>query len=141
MTAATEALPTRPRRATGWSALPPLARRLILLGLLIGAWQLYVTGGHVDKLLFASPADTARAFVTGWSNGSLAQPTFETLKILGLGLLIGAAIAAIFAVAASLTTVGEDLLQLLSSILNPLPGVAVLPLAMLWFGLNTKAIL
>ena len=27
------------------------------------------------------------------------------------------------------------------SILNPLPGVAVLPLAMLWFGLNTNALL
>jgi len=141
MTTATEALPTRPRRAAGWSALPPLLRRGILLALLIGAWQAYVTAGHVDKLLFASPADTARAFVRGWTNGSLSEPTLETLKILGLGLVIGAAVAAVFAVAASLTTVGEDLLQLLSSILNPLPGVAVLPLAMLWFGLNTKAIL
>ncbi len=42
---------------------------------------------------------------------------------------------------ATLTQVGDDLLTLLSSILNPLPGVAVLPLAMLWFGLNEKAIL
>ncbi len=44
-------------------------------------------------------------------------------------------------VLATLTRFGEDLLTLLSSILNPLPGVAVLPLAMLWFGLNERAIL
>ena len=37
--------------------------------------------------------------------------------------------------------IGEDLLTILVSILNPLPGVAVLPLAMLWFGLNTNALL
>lgn len=141
MTTASEALPARPQRAAGWRALPSPLRRGILLALLIGTWQAYVSLGHVDKLLFASPADTARTFVEGWANGSLAHPTAETLKILGLGLAIGTAIASFFAIAASLTTVGEDLLQLLSSILNPLPGVAVLPLAMLWFGLNTKAIL
>jgi NitT/TauT family transport system permease protein len=138
---ATESLSARPRRAAGWSALPKLVRKTILLALLIGGWQLYVSASHVNRLLFASPAETARTFVKGWANGSLADPTAETLKILGLGLLIGGAIAAVFAIAASLTTIGEDLLQLLSSILNPLPGVAVLPLAMLWFGLNTKAIL
>ena len=42
---------------------------------------------------------------------------------------------------ATVSTIGDDLLTLLSSILNPLPGVAVLPLAMLWFGLTTNAIL
>jgi NitT/TauT family transport system permease protein len=140
MAATTEALPTRPRTA-GWAALPSALRRAILLVALIGGWQLYVSWANVNKLLFASPADTARAFVDGWRDGSLASPTYETLKILALGLLIGAVIAIVFAVAATLSTIGEDLLRLLSSILNPLPGVAVLPLAMLWFGLNVKAIL
>jgi NitT/TauT family transport system permease protein len=140
MTSATETLPVRPR-AAGWRSLPSLVRRLILLALLVAAWQAYVSWVNPNKLLFAGPGATARTFVTDWADGSLAHPTWETLKILGLGLLIGAAIAALFAIAASLTTVGEDLLQLLSSILNPLPGVAMLPLAMLWFGLNTKAIL
>jgi NitT/TauT family transport system permease protein len=119
----------------------PLLRRAVLLALLVGGWQLYVSAAHVNALLFASPLDTARTFASGWRDGSLADPTFETLKILVLGLAIGIGIAALLALAASLTTLGADLLQLLSSILNPLPGVAVLPLAMLWFGLNANAIL
>jgi sulfonate transport system permease protein len=41
---------------------------------------------------------------------------------------------------ASLSRLGDDLLTLLTSVLNPLPGVAVLPLAMLLFGLNETAI-
>jgi NitT/TauT family transport system permease protein len=141
MTSATEALPDRRPRAAGWRRLPTFARRGILLAVLIGAWQAYVSFVNPNKLLFSSPVDTGRTFVTGWANGSLANPTWQTLKVLFLGLAIGAAIAAVLAVWASLTTVGDDLLRLLSSILNPLPGVAMLPLAMLWFGLNTKAIL
>lgn len=141
MASATEALATRPRRAVGWASLPTWVRRGILLVALIGAWQAYISLRHPNRLLFASPLATGRTFVKGWANGSLAHPTAETLKLLGLGLLIGAAIAAVLAVWASLTTIGDDFLRLLSSILNPLPGVAMLPLAMLWFGLNSKAIL
>jgi NitT/TauT family transport system permease protein len=35
---------------------------------------------------------------------------------------------------------GEDVLAVLTSVLSPLPGVAVLPLAMLLFGLNETAV-
>ncbi len=42
---------------------------------------------------------------------------------------------------AALSTFGTDLLELLTSIFNPLPGVVILPLAMLWFGIDSGAIL
>ena len=108
---------------------------------LIGLWQAYVSFGDVNPLLFASPAETARALWYGWTDGSLADTTWTTLRILLEGVGIGIAVAAVFVVFATLTLVGNDLLVLLTSILNPLPGVAVLPLAMLWFGLNENAIL
>jgi NitT/TauT family transport system permease protein len=41
---------------------------------------------------------------------------------------------------ATFSRFGEDVLVFLTAILNPLPGVAVLPLAMLIFGLNETAI-
>jgi NitT/TauT family transport system permease protein len=141
MAASTDTLAPPRRRALRWSSLPTWLRRGLLLAGLIGLWQLYATRSGVNPLLFASPAETARAFVDGWRDGSLASPTFQTLRLLATGLGIGALIAAVLAMFASLTTVGDDLLNLLASILNPLPGVAVLPLAMLWFGLNEKAIL
>ena len=48
--------------------------------------------------------------------------------------------AAILTTLATWTKIGEDLLVLLTSMLNPLPAVAILPLAMLWFGINTTAL-
>jgi NitT/TauT family transport system permease protein len=95
----------------------------------------------VNPLLFATPWETANAFWDGIRDGSLARPVWETLRVLLMGIGIGAAVAAGFTLFATLSKVGEDLLALLTSIMNPLPGVAMLPLALLWFGLSTKAIL
>jgi NitT/TauT family transport system permease protein len=142
MAATTSAPALEARRpAFGWKRLPAWLRQALLLALLVGAWQAYVSIEHVNPLLFASPWQTARAFWNDWRNGSLAHPTWTTLRILAEGIGIGAAIAAALTAFATLTKVGEDLLTLLTSILNPLPGVAVLPLAMLWFGITTNAIL
>ena len=125
----------------GWTTLPPWLRKTILLVALVGVWQAYVSLGHVSHLLWATPWQTGRAFVTGWTDGSLAGPTWTTLRILLESVGIGAGIAVAFTVFATLSSMGEDLLELLTSIFNPLPGVAILPLAMLWFGINTSAII
>ena len=141
VTEAPAVLPARPREA-GWSRLPVWLRRVILVAALVGLWQAYVAWSEFggNPLLFASPDDTARAFWEGWRDGSLASATWQTLRILLIGVGIGALIGALFTLFASLSQIGEDILLLLTAILNPLPGVAVLPLALLWFGLSTKAI-
>ncbi len=141
--AASASVPALPRaRPLGaWARLPVWLRRALLLAGVVGVWQAYVSLKHVNPLLFASPWATAKAFGSGWADGSLADPTWTTLQILTKGIGIGIAVAAAFTLFATVSTVGEDLLTLLTAILNPLPGVAVLPLAMLWFGLNDNAIL
>jgi NitT/TauT family transport system permease protein len=131
----------RSRPVTGWARMPIWLRRTILLAALIGIWQLYVSLSNVNALLFASPVETAKAFWYGWTDGTLSQATWTTLRILCEGIGIGIVVAAVLTLFATVSTIGDDLLTLLSSILNPLPGVAVLPLAMLWFGLTTNAIL
>lgn len=125
-------------RALGWERLPVWVRRGILAAGLILAWHLYAV--HKGPLLIATPWQTAEAFWDGWADGALASQTWTTLRILLLGVGTGALIAAVLTAFATLTKVGEDLLILLTSILNPLPGVAVLPLAMLLFGLNETAL-
>lgn len=136
----TVALP-RARRTVKWGSLPPLLRRTVLLIALVGVWQAYVSITHVSHLLFASPWQTTTTLWADWTNGALAGPTWTTLRILLEGIGIGIGIAIVLTVFATLTTVGSDLLALLTSLLNPLPGVAVLPLAMLWFGINESAII
>ena len=123
-----------------WSSLPRPVRQAILVAALIGIWQAYVSASHVDHLLFASPWQTASTMWDDWRDGSLAGPTWTTLRILLEGVGIGIVVACGLTVLATLSQAGADVLDLLTSIFNPLPGVAVLPLAMLWFGITESAI-
>jgi NitT/TauT family transport system permease protein len=136
------AVPARPRGSLlRWGRLPAWLRYLLLLAALIGIWQAYKILRDPSPLLFSGPREAAEAFWTGWTDGSLARTTWTTLRILAVGIGIGALVAVTLTAFAALSQIGEDLLRMLVAILNPLPGVAVLPLAMLWFGLTEKAVL
>ena len=139
------AAPARPRGPLlRWGRLPAWLRYAALLAVLLGIWQGYWAIKNDDEnfhLLFAGVREVGAAFWEGWRDGPIANATWTTLRILGLGIGIGAAIAAVLTAFATVSRIGDDLLRLLTAILNPLPGVAVLPLAMLWFGLNTRALL
>jgi NitT/TauT family transport system permease protein len=137
MTASTDVAVAPPRRL-GWERLPVAVRRAIVGAVLVVVWHLYAV--HEGPLLIATPWQTAQEFWTGWTEGSLARPTWTTLRILLEGVGIGAVVAAVLTAFATLSKVGEDLLILLTSILNPLPGVAILPVAMLIFGINDAAL-
>jgi NitT/TauT family transport system permease protein len=131
------AIPRRPA-AFGWGRLPPLVRYPIVGALLVAAWHLYAV--HKGPLVMATPWQTVQEFWDGWREGSLAGPTWTTLRLLLEGIGIGAGIAAVLTAFATLSRIGEDTLVLLTAVLNPLPGVAVLPIAMLLFGLNETAL-
>jgi NitT/TauT family transport system permease protein len=107
---------------------------------MIAIWQAYVSLSGVDALLISSPVDVATALVDGFVGGQLLGATLTTLKILLTSMVIGMVVAAVMTTLATWTKVGEDILVLLTSMLNPLPSIAVLPLAILWFGLNTTAL-
>jgi NitT/TauT family transport system permease protein len=107
---------------------------------LIGLWQLAAALNTTEPASIVGPWPTAQAFVDGWADGDLASSTLTTLRLLGLSMLIGMAVAAVLTTFAQWTRLGQDVLTLLTSILNPLPGIAVLPFAILWFGLSESAI-
>lgn len=123
-----------------WGSLPTGPRRAALLVALVGIWQAYVSISGVNPLLISSPWDVAKALFDGFVEGRLLEATLLTLRILLTSMIIGMVVAAVMTTLATWTRIGEDILVLLTSILNPLPSIAILPLAILWFGLNTTAL-
>ncbi|URN07555.1 ABC transporter permease [Actinomadura madurae] len=130
----------RARRRT-WGDLPVAPRRLIILALILAAWQAYVSFSGVNQLLVAGPVDVARTMAEGLAGGDLLRSTATTLEILFGGMAAGMLVAAVLTTLASWTRLGEDVLVLLTSMLNPLPSIAVLPLAILWFGMNSTSLI
>lgn len=123
-----------------WTKLPATLRRTLLVVAIVIVWQAWISLFHVPQLLFAAPIDVAQTLVADIGNGSLVGATVHTLEILIIGMAIGGALGILFAAFGVLSGVGHDLLRVFSSAFNPLPAIAVLPLAMLWFGLTPRSI-
>ncbi|MBA1291662.1 ABC transporter permease [Pseudomonas japonica] len=124
-----------PRRLwqQGW-----LRKAVILL--VIGAlWQAAALYTNND-LLLPSVTQTARALVEDTASGELPAKVMVSLGVLLKGYALGIALALVLTTLAVTTQLGRDLLSTLTSMLNPLPPIALLPLALLWFGLGEKSL-
>jgi NitT/TauT family transport system permease protein len=139
--ATAKAAPPAPSRAGTWGRLPAWLRYILILVALIVIWQLYVVVSGVPPLLVSAPPTVANALGTDLANGQLVAATLATLQNLVLGMLLGMLLGFAFASVAVFSQLGHDALSVLSSILNPLPSIAILPLAMIWFGLTPTAII
>ncbi len=116
--------------------------RYVLIGLvIIIAWQAYVSFSAVSALLVASPVATGHALLSDIANDQLPSATLVSLQNLVIGMAIGIVSGLALASLSAFSKFGRDLLTVLNAVLSPLPGIAILPLMMLWFGLSPTAII
>jgi NitT/TauT family transport system permease protein len=116
-----------------------MVRRIIVLVVLAAAWEAYARYA-ANPLLFPSLTDTLAAFWDATVHGPLIDRTLTSLSVLAMGYAVGLTAAAVFTTLAVSTRVGTDLLSTLTAMFNPLPAIALLPLALLWFGLGAKSL-
>ena len=114
-------------------------RRLLLLVALALLWQGYAAWLD-NALVFPTFADTVKALVAGIASGEIVTRTLTSLRVLVIGYAAGIAAAAVLTSLAVSTRLGNDLLTTLTAMFNPLPAIALLPLALLWFGLGTPSL-
>jgi len=114
-------------------------RKLALLVVIAVVWEVYAR--QLDNpLLFPTFSATVTAFFHGVFGGDLFTKAMTSLRVLVMGYAAGIACAAVLTVIAITSRIGTDLLELLTSMFNPLPAIALLPLALIWFGLGTGSI-
>jgi NitT/TauT family transport system permease protein len=114
-------------------------RKTVLLLALALAWQLYAL--RLDNaLLIPTFLDTVRAFRDGIVSGGLLGKAWYSIRILLIGYAAGLALAALLTTLAITSRIGTDLVETLTAMFNPLPAIALLPLALIWFGLGTGSL-
>jgi NitT/TauT family transport system permease protein len=112
-----------------------VVRRLIVVGVLAVFWEGYAT--YLDNpLMMPRLSEVIVALVSSLVSGGLGIRILLTMKVLSIGYSAGILAAATITILASTTRFGSDVLSTLTSMFNPLPAVALLPLALLWFGLG-----
>ncbi|HCS71719.1 MAG TPA: ABC transporter permease, partial [Rhodospirillaceae bacterium] len=85
-------------------------------------------------------SDTAVALYDAVLNDQLLIMIKNSMTVLLTGYAIGLVIATLLTTAAIMTRFGSDVLSTLTAMLNPLPAIALLPLALLWFGLGSSSV-
>jgi NitT/TauT family transport system permease protein len=126
---------------TPWDRIYGLAivRKLFILALLAVVWQAYAL--YLDnELLLPTFSETVGTLWKLVVSGEILLKAWASIKVLIQGYLVGIALALALTVLAVTTRIGNDLLETLTAMFNPLPAIALLPLALIWFGLGTPSL-
>jgi len=114
-------------------------QRFVILLVLIVIWEAYARWLN-NSLLFPSFTETVKTFWHDLQNGILINRTITSLRTLALGYACGVALAAAFTTFAVASNIGTRILSTFTAMFNPLPAIALLPLALIWFGLGTPSL-
>ena len=115
-------------------------RKCIILVLIAVVWEVY--GRYLDNpLLVPTFSDTVTALWGGLQSGVIPDRTLTTIMILFKGFAAGVFLAAVMTILAITTQVGTDFLETVTAMFSPLPAIALLPLALIWFGLGQGSLI
>lgn len=114
-------------------------RKSLILLLMAAAWQGYAVY-RGNPLLLPTLSETIQSGIDAIRDGSLPERAMISLRVLLTGYLIGIFLAAILTVFAMSSRIGSDFLETAAAMFNPLPAIALLPLALIWFGLGSGSI-
>src|SRR5207244_539785 len=115
-------------------------RKIVLLAVLAAAWEIYARW-LANPLLFPTFFDTVTALFSAVASGRLLRAVSFTLTLLLKGYFAGLILAGLLTAFASATRIGADFLELSTSMFNPLPSIALLPIALIWFGLGDNSVI
>lgn len=106
--------------------------------LLVAGWFLASATGVLDPRTLSEPwtvLTTAGGLV---ESGRLQENLLTSAQRAGLGLVIGTAVGVVLAVLAGLSRLGEAVVDGPVQIKRSIPSLALIPLLILWFGINEE---
>lgn len=97
----------------------------------------------IAPVRFPSPADVYQAFVQlvgpGYADADLTTHALQSLQRVTIGYIIAVVAAIPLGVFMGLSRRADGIINPVFQLLRPIPALAWIPLAILWFGLGTQA--
>mgnify|MGYP000701654524 CR=1 FL=1 len=118
-------------------------KKVIVLVLLCVAWEATVRLLNVNKLLFPPFTEVAARLVRGLGiggSGELWAYTWETLSVILQSFAISIVLAIVLTSLAVSNAWMRQVLSVMTGIFQPLPSIALLPMAILWFGFSRESL-
>jgi sulfonate transport system permease protein len=107
--------------------------------MIVLVWQAACVGGFVSSRVLPAPSDVALA---GWKllqSGELARNIWVSFWRAGVGFAIGGSIGFAFGLANGLSQLSSRLTDTTLQMVRNIPHLALIPLVILWFGIDESA--
>jgi sulfonate transport system permease protein len=99
-------------------------------------WEILAQAGILGATYAPAPTSIAKTGVTLWQQGVLGPDLEISLRRAGFGLLLGLSVGIVTGVLGGLLRSGEYLFNGLVQVFNTIPILAVLPIMIVWFGID-----
>ena len=116
-------------------------QRAFWILVLLVVWEVSVKASHVSPLLFPSVERVLETLAEDLIHGNLLIQTVSSVGLLLAALVISLFGAFLLAWFSRLGGLCESFVDTLTVVAHPLPGLALLPLIIMWFGTGTGAVL
>lgn len=126
------------RLPTGAAWLKPLAPWAVPV-LLLCAWQAASQFGWLSSRVLPEPLAVLRAFVTLAQSGELARHVSVSLGRAIYGFVVGGGLGLLLGLLTGTFRSAETLLDTTLQMVRNIPALALIPLAILWFGIDETA--
>ena len=115
--------------------------RLIFVVIVLALWQILSSMEIWPKMLFPSVDTILKALVTSFTGRGLGTMILSSLILLIEGLMIGIVAALILSSLAIISPSFGAVYEMIVSMFDLIPGIALVPIAILWIGIGDGAII
>jgi NitT/TauT family transport system permease protein len=114
---------------------------ILWFAVLLCIWEFVARSGFVSPLIMPPVTEVLRSFALEWGSGDLAQSMLRSLIFVFAGIAAGGLAAFIISALSFQFDPVKKLSGMLTAVLHPLPGIALLPVFILFFGIGRITLL
>ena len=106
---------------------------------IVAVWQLASSIAIVNPVLFPSPAKVLLAAIDMFRSGVLLKDLLVSLRRAAAGFVVGASLGVTLGLLTSRVRLFSIGLSPLFNLLRPIPAIALVPIAVVWFGIGEES--
>ena len=111
-------------------------RSVIVPAAIVLAWEALSRSGVINPMILPAPSRVLLRWIDYFKSGELPRDAVSSLYRVMMGFLIGTALGLLIGLAMGASNAVYAYLNPLVQLLRPIPPIAYVPLAILWFGLG-----
>jgi NitT/TauT family transport system permease protein len=117
------------------------SRWLMLIGLVVflGTWEISSRTGLISPILVPPPSSVIGAFQKEMASDMWTRNVLSSLGHYSVGVVVGSTLGIALGIAAALSPVLEATQEGVARLLRPIPPIAWIPFAIIWFGVTETA--